>query len=226
MSLIISDEDIVHLLKGTEKFRAQYFSKDKANALYEKLVAEGQSPKTMVIACSDSRVDPSIILESQPGELFIVRNVANLVPPYDNDPKHHGTSAALEFAVQTLQVSNIIILGHSHCGGIRALLASSPKPYTTEAHSFIDSWMKIAEVAKAITLSECSHSDISEKEKMCEEQSLRISLKNLMTFPWIHERVAKGELHLYAWRFDLISGKIQCFNSASQQFEDLAYVKD
>lgn len=214
------DLEIERFLHGYQQFREKYFAKNKKNSLYKKLVREGQSPKTMVIACSDSRVDPSIILGSEPGELFVVRNVANLVPPYDNDPKHHGTSAALEFAVQTLGVNHIIVLGHSHCGGIRALLAA-PIQAHTQGNSFISSWMNIANVAKAKVLAEYRDAPVAQQEKTCEEQSLRISLKNLLTFPWIHEKVTAGMLSLHAWRFDLSTGIIQHFNTKTQAFEDL-----
>lgn len=217
---ISHDHEIERFLQGYQQFRSTYFSDDKKHVLYEKLVKEGQSPKTMVIACSDSRVDPSIILGSQPGELFVVRNVANLVPPYDNDPKHHGTSAALEFAVQTLSVQHIIVLGHSHCGGIRALLAT-PMHTHAQSNSFIDSWMNIANVAKAKVIADYRDAPIEQQEKTCEEQSLRISLKNLLTFPWIHEKVSAGMLTLHAWRFDLSSGIIQRLNTNTQLFEDL-----
>lgn len=215
------DAEMERLLQGYQQFRSQYFSEKKENSLYEKLVHEGQSPKIMIIACSDSRVDPSIILGSLPGELFVVRNVANLVPPYDNDPKHHGTSAALEFAVQTLGVNHIIVLGHSHCGGIRALLATPAAAHGQQHHSFISSWMNIAHVAKAKVLAECPHASIDLQEQTCEEYSLRISLKNLLTFPWIHEKVSARVLALHAWRFDLSSGMIQKLNSNTQTFEDL-----
>lgn len=218
-----SDPEIKRFLKGYEQFKADYFPQGEKNALYKKLVEEGQSPKTMVIACSDSRVDPSIILGSMPGELFVVRNVANLVPPYDNDPKHHGTSAALEFAVLTLGVSHIIVLGHSHCGGIRALLASPTATNPLQPNSFISSWMNIANVAKEKVLAESKNEAPLLQEKMCEEQSLRISLNNLLTFPWIHEKVVAGTLSLHAWRFDLNTGNIACFNPQSQVFETLLH---
>ncbi len=215
------DVEMQRLLEGYRQFRETYFEGNKPHALYQKLVEEGQNPKTMVIACSDSRVDPSIILGSLPGELFVVRNVANLVPPYDNDPKHHGTSAALEFAVQTLGVRHIILLGHSHCGGIRALLTKSDTEMTPKNPSFISSWMNIANAAKTKTLTHFEQAPLELQEKMCEEYSLKISLNNLLTFPWIHEKVTDATLALHAWRFDLGTGMIQGFHTERQTFEDL-----
>jgi carbonic anhydrase len=217
--------EINRLIRGHEDFRAYYFNNPQ-NSLYENLVKKGQSPKTMVIACSDSRVDPSIILNSAPGELFVVRNVANLVPPFDNDPKHHGTSAALEFAVQTLKVENIIVLGHSHCGGIHALLKEEDKPKLPKPPSFIGSWMSIAKQAKEKTLATCKDYPIEYQEKVCEEHALATSLNNLLSFPWIAEKVNLGLLSLHAWRFDLTSGRIQQLNTQSEKFEDLEAVPE
>ena len=211
------DSEIDQFIRGYKKFRAHYFCKNKTNPLYEKLVAEGQNPKTMVITCSDARVDPSIILDVLPGELFVVRNVANLVPPYDNDPKHHGTSAALEFAVQTLQVQHIIVLAHSDCGGIRALLEA---PEAQES-SFISSWMNIAQAAKENVLTHHRDLPFEQQAQICEETALLISLNNLRTFPWIKDKIQAGQLSLHAWRFDLSTGIMTKFNETLNQFEPL-----
>lgn len=214
------NDEISRLIMGYQQFRSQYFKNPK-NTLFKDLVDKGQSPKIMVIACSDSRVDPSTILGGLPGELFVVRNVANLIPPYDNDPKHHGTSAALEFAVQSLKVHHIIVLGHSHCGGIRALLKPPRHSKNSKESSFITSWMNIANEAKEKVLTQCKEQPLEQQAKVCEEQSLLISLKNLRTFPWIDEKVCAGILSLHVWRFDLSTGTIQRFNADSHQFEDL-----
>lgn len=211
------NKEIEAFIAGYKKFRAHYFSKDKKNPLYARLVQDGQNPKTMIITCSDARVDPSIILDVLPGELFVVRNVANLVPPYDNDPKHHGTSAALEFGVRFLHVHHIIILAHSHCGGIRALLETSD----VKENDFISSWMNIAQAAKEKVLRHYQHLPLEQQAAYCEEASLLISLKNLRTFPWIEEKVQANQLFLHAWRFDLANGMIKRFNAALDQFEDL-----
>ena len=212
--------EINRLIHGFEEFRSKYFNNPNNIDVYKGLVKYGQEPKTMVVACSDSRVDPSIILNSKPGQLFVVRNVANLVPPFDNDPKHHGTSAALEFAVHDLKVQNIIVLGHSHCGGIRTLLKDK-KTSDARQTDFITSWMSIAKKAKEKALTEGHHQTIEQKAKACEEHSLSISFNNLLTFPWIEEKVKSGLLHLHAWRFDLNKGILQRFNPELKQFENL-----
>jgi len=137
---------ITSLIEGYRKFRAKHFEESKT---YDSLVEYGQNPNVMLIACCDSRVDPAIVTGCEPGELFVTRNVANLVPPYEKDAGYHGTSAALEFGVTGLEVSDIIIFGHSHCGGIRTLMEA---PDNKDPSDFITAWMNIATPAKQIIL--------------------------------------------------------------------------
>jgi len=222
--------EIERLVRGYEKFRAKYFN-DPQNDLYKTLVKQGQKPKTMVVACSDSRVDPSILLNSAPGQLFIVRNVANLVPPWDPEVSHdgaktlhyHGTSAALEFAVRDLKVENLVLLGHSHCGGIRALLKTDNQSKASRAKDFITRWMNIAEAARKKVFTACKKQSLEKQARRCEEEALIVSLKNLLTFPWIAEKVDAGKLQLHAWHFDLSTGILQGFNPRSNKFEDLKH---
>ncbi len=209
-------DTIKQLTQGYQTFHHAYFGSGD-NTLYRDLVHKGQSPKTMIIACSDSRVDPATVLNCAPGDVFVVRNVANLVPPCEDDTKHHGTSAALEFAVCFLQVEHIIVFGHSYCGGIRALLNDTPP--ASGSHGFIASWMDIASDAKQKAL--VNHDSDKEQEKQCCEYSLIASLNNLQTFPWIAERAKSGTLSLHAWHFDLETGHIKCFNADQQRFEQL-----
>ncbi len=137
-----TESAIFPLIEGYKQFKEKYFKNTKS---FDDLVKYGQKPKVLVVACCDSRVDPSIVTNCNPGELFVVRNVANLVPPFDGDHRHHSTSAALEFGVMDLEVSDIIVFGHSHCGGIRALMESSEDENTSD---FITAWMSIAKPAK------------------------------------------------------------------------------
>lgn len=212
--------NVEHLINGHKHFRDKFFQGPNKN-LYENLVKNGQSPKIMVISCSDSRVDPSIIFDSTPGAMFVVRNVGALVPPCDQNPKHHGTSAALQFAVQTLEVEDIIILGHSHCGGIRSLVNASPLPTHLSEKSFILSWMNIAEDARKEALLKGKNRSLEDQAKICEERSIVISLSNLRTFSWINEKVNKKTLLLHGWRFDMLTGAIQAYNSKLDKFEKL-----
>jgi carbonic anhydrase len=187
------------LIEGYRRFRATQWPKERDR--FEHTADQGQSPKAMVIACSDSRVDPQMILGAGPGELFVVRNVANLVPPYEQDAAYHGTSAALEFGVRSLKVSELIVLGHGMCGGVHALLHGSHENGTTD---FIDHWMQIAEPAKRAT----EGSPPDQRQKACEEATVRLSLLNLMTFPWVAEAVVGGRLSLHGAYFDIRHGQL------------------
>lgn len=192
---------IATLLKGHQRFYEEYFIKNPE--VYQKLVEEGQAPKTLVIACSDSRVDPSIILDTKPGDIFVIRNVANLVPPYEHDEAScHGTSAAIEYAVKQLKVENIIVLGHSHCGGIKALIEDEEND-----HNFIDNWIYIAKEAKIKALKSSNNEE--EICEHCEKEAIHVSLQNLMSFPFIKEKVQNQELELQGWYFSLEQGIIE-----------------
>lgn len=162
----------------------------------------------MVLACSDSRVDPTMIFNVEPGELFILRNVANLVPPYQPDLAFHATSAALEFAVRVLEVTDLIVMGHAMCGGIGVLLRGPP----AGAGDFLMPWMRIAEPAKRRVLARGS----ADPQTECEQESVKLSLENLLTFPWIADRVAQGHLTLTGSVFDIRSGVLALLNSDGQ----------
>ena len=193
------------LLEGYERFRDGYWKQHKD--LYLTLAREGQSPLAMVIACADSRVAPEAIFDCAPGDIFVVRNVSALVPPYEPDGQKHSTSAALEFAVNALQVRSILVLGHSGCGGIRALM----KGPTEGTHDFIDSWMEIAKTARQRVCDspETSEADFETQCAACEHEAIRISIANLLTFPWIKERVLDGRLTLTGLHFNVETGNLQ-----------------
>jgi carbonic anhydrase len=207
--------DIKYIIEGYKKFRQKYF--DGSNSIFEDL-KNGQSPKILVIACSDSRVDPTIILNCKPGDLFVVRNVANLVPPYENDDGHHGTSAALEFAVCGLEVKHIIIFGHSSCGGINALVTNPDK---MQEKNFISRWMELAQPAYQKTIENYPNASIDDKVSSCAHFALINSLKNLYSFPWIKSKVENSELSLHSWFFNIETGIIEEFNSELDKFVDL-----
>ncbi len=187
---------MLNLIEGYRRFRRQQWPERRAT--FERLAVGGQSPRAMVIACSDSRVDPTMIFSAEPGELFILRNVANLVPPYQPDLAFHATSAALEFAVRVLEVSDLIVMGHAMCGGIRVLLHGAPDP----AGDFLVPWMRIAEPAKRRVLQRAS----ADPQSDCEQESVKLSLENLLTFPWLAERVSAQQLTLTGTIFDIRSG--------------------
>jgi len=185
------------LIEGYRRFRAEVWPRERSR--FEALAALGQRPRALVIACSDSRVDPQMIFNAAPGELFVIRNVANLVPPCAPDAAYHGTSAALEFAVRVLAVRDIVVVGHALCGGVRALLEGAPP----EAGDFVAPWMRIARAARERTLA-CEPAEA--RQEACEHEVVRLSLANLMTFPWVREAVEAGRLRLHGLHFDIRSG--------------------
>jgi len=187
------------LIAGYRRFRAETWPRERAR--FEDLASKGQRPHTMVIACSDSRVDPQMIFSAGPGELFVLRNVANLVPPYMPDALFHGTSAAVEFGVRVLKVDRIVVMGHALCGGIRALLEGTPP----EAADFVAGWIRIAQRARAVAL-RCD--DPAQHQELAEHEAVRISLANLMTFPWVTEAVATGRLTLHGAHFGVATGRL------------------
>jgi len=156
-----------------------------------------------LVSCCDSRVEPSITLDCEPGDLFVIRNVANLVPPCESNDSFHGTSAALEFAVTGLEVESIIVFGHTQCGGIKALMDTQPA-----STSFISNWMKQLSVVRNNILTDKNLISEVQRNHACEQQGISQSLKNLMTFPWICSRVNKGELKLHGWHYDLNSAEL------------------
>jgi carbonic anhydrase len=184
------------LIEGYRRFRLEQWPEWRPT--FERLANSGQAPSTMIITCSDSRVDPSMIFGAEPGNMFVLRNVAALVPPYEPDSASHGTSAALEFAVRVLEVKNLIVMGHAMCGGIRVLLQGAPDP----AGDFLLPWMRIADRAKRRVLERAS----ADPQTECEQESVKVSLENLRTFPWIDDRVASGKLVLTGQIFDIRTG--------------------
>lgn len=187
------------LIAGYRRFRSGTWDRERAR--FNELSQSGQSPRTMLIACSDSRADPQMLFDARPGELFVARNVANLMPPYSPDSKFHGTSAALEFGVRVLKVRNVVVMGHAMCGGIHALLHGAPD----EASDFVGHWVNIAERAKLRAL----QFPPEKRQDYCERESVRLSLENLMTFPWVREPVEAGALALHGCFFDIRSGVME-----------------
>lgn len=204
------------LVSGFHRFRQQHFG--EADALYKQLVQDGQTPRILMVACCDSRVDPSLVMKCAPGDLFVIRNVANLVPPAeDSDQGRHGTSAALEYGVRVLEVEHIIILGHSHCGGIRAMLDG----VKAEETSYVRSWMRVAEAARKAIMVGQPQLTQAERARMCEQQAILCSLENLMTFSWVREGVSAGTLQLHGWYFDIEHGQLLQYDSVKRSFEPM-----
>ena len=182
------------LLDGYRRFRSEIWPAERAR--YEALARWGQAPETMVIACSDSRVDPQTVFGAVPGEMFVLRNIGGLVPPYQPDAHYHGTSAAIEFGVRVLKVARLVALGHAQCGGVRAMALGAPP----EARDFVASWVEIAKPALSAA------GGGAERLDAIEAAVVRLSLANLMTFPFVAEAVAAGRLALHGFRFDIHTG--------------------
>jgi carbonic anhydrase len=200
------------LAEGYESFRHHRYASEADR--YEKLATKGQKPKTMIIACCDSRAAPETIFDAGPGELFVVRNVANLVPPYAPDDKNHSTSAALEFAVNALKVEHIVVMGHGKCGGIASVVTDFT-PLTNS--DFIGKWMSdVQDVASAVTVAEGT--PVHEHCKQVEHASVEHSLANLRTFPWIRSRIQNGELSGHGAWFDIALGELHVYDEANNQW--------
>jgi carbonic anhydrase len=179
---------------------------------YRELAVHGQTPETMVIGCCDSRVSPEVIFDVGPGELFVVRNVANLIPPYSPDNAYHGISSALEYAVTVLQVRHIVVLGHARCGGVQAFADDAA------GGEFIGKWISLlAPVAAEIE----AQSDEPEYLTRLEQASILASLQNLQTFPFIRRRCESHTLALHGAYFDVASGELSALDAASRRFVPL-----
>jgi carbonic anhydrase len=201
------------LVEGYRAFRRGRLRREQAR--YRELADHGQAPEIMVIGCCDSRVSPEVIFDSGPGELFVVRNVANLVPPYAPGASYQGVSSALEFAVQVLGVKHILVLGHGRCGGIKAF-AERGAPLSPG--DFIGRWISlIAPAARRIEAKQDSAGYLT----LLEQASLATTLDNLMTFPFVREQVERNQLTLHAAHFDVSSGELAVRDPATGRFETL-----
>lgn len=200
------------LLNGYYTFRASNFRRQKS--LYEDLGRSGQSPDVMLIACADSRVEPGDIFDSVPGEMFVVRNVANLVPPRDETAGYHGTSAALEFAVESLGVKAIIVMGHESCGGIGACLGQvGYKP-----GGYISKWISILNETRDAVI---SSTPVDQQQSALEFAGIRQSLENLATFPCVASRVEDGSLELMGAYFSVIRGVLMFADGPNGEFREI-----
>jgi carbonic anhydrase len=193
------------LLAGYRKFRHEVWPHDQSH--YAAL-AEGQKPHTLVISCSDSRVDPATIFSARPGELFVIRNVASVVPPFDTNAGYHGVSAAIAFAVVNLEVGRIVVLGHEHCGGVAAAMAPDARNLATP---FLSQWVSLL----APAVDKCG----GRNRLDVEYESVRLSLERLMTFPFVADRVQHGGLQLMGAHFKISDGTLSVLDRQGRQFQ-------
>ncbi|KAJ8460716.1 hypothetical protein OPV22_033642 [Ensete ventricosum] len=193
-------DPVERLTSGFESFKKEVYENNPT--LFSQL-AQGQSPKFLVFACADSRVCPSVVLSFQPGEAFIVRNIANMVPPYDQT-RYSGVGAAVEYAVVHLKVEFIVVIGHSRCGGIKGLM--SMKEDGTTSSDFIEEWVKICLPAMEKVKAEHSALPFTDQCTQCEKEAVNISLENLKTYPFVSEGVEKNTLKLIGAHYDFVAG--------------------
>lgn len=203
------------LLKGYRRFREDGYRKQRAR--YDRLVAEGQSPKLMIIGCSDSRVDPAQIFDVDPGEIFVVRNVAALVPPFETTPGLHGVSAALEFAVQVLKVKQIVVMGHGMCGGCKAALTQELHGSEPGQGGFIANWIHLLDEARE-PVAAAHGIEGRHAEREMELAAVKVSIDNLRTFPCIREKEATGEIKLRGTFFAISDGVLHLLDETSGTF--------
>lgn len=201
------------LLNGHANFMAGCYTREKDR--YRELAAIGQAPSTMIIACCDSRAAPELIFDAAPGELFVLRNVANLVPTYQPDGGQHGTSAGIEFAVKDLGISNIVIMGHGRCGGIKAALAPEQGPL--DDGDFIGKWMSmLGGLPEQVGQNELMTA--SERQTALERISIRNSIQNLRTFPYVAALEADGKLAVHGAWFDISTGELWIMDAEAGDF--------
>jgi carbonic anhydrase len=209
-------KDIAAFIAGFERFQAKYFQDERS--LFSRL-RQDQQPRALVISCCDSRVDPALLTGAKPGDMFVVRNVGNLVPPYRNGAEAPGIRSAIEFAVKNLEVEHIIVMGHSHCGGIEALMQG--EGITQSHYEFIGAWVRIAKRARDWVLRELPEEPPAVQARACEQVAILVSLDNLLSFPWIRERVDKNTLALHGWYFDIDIGELLAYSAETKTFLSL-----
>lgn len=212
----LPDEFPDRLIDGYQAFRAGRYPTEEER--YRRLADAGQKPQIMIIGCCDSRVSPEVIFDAGPGEIFVVRNVANLVPPYSPDGELHGTSAALEFAVVALKVKHIVVMGHGRCGGIGAALSEGDEPLTPG--DFIGKWMSMID-GTATRVREDASIPHEHKQRFLEHEGVKISLSNLLSFPCVQQRHEKGSLRLHGAWFDVSEGELHVLDPATRRFKVL-----
>ncbi len=208
---------IESLIEGYRAFRTGIYRQNEER--YRALANRTQKPKALIIACCDSRADPAMVFSADPGELFVVRNVANLVPPYEPDTHYHGTSAAIEFGVTGLEIADVIVMGHARCGGIEALYESGRgNPPKGE---FVSGWMSLAEGVAEDVRKTHAHLDREAMLRQMEQRAVLRSIEMLRTFPFIREREADGRLRLHGWFYGIGSGVLSIYDEAQDRFVDM-----
>ncbi len=209
--------DVSKFLSGFRRFQQNYLGEH--HDLFDQLVLQGQRPRALMIACCDSRCDPALLTDCDPGDMFVVRNVANLVPPHVQATYFAATTSAIAFAIHNLEVEHVIVMGHAQCGGIRALMENKTPDCNEE--ELIAKWLGIAEDARRHVLQALPEKPAEVLAHACEQAAILVSLENLMSYPWISQRVHEGRLALHGWYFDMPRGELLQYQPESGSFEVL-----
>lgn len=207
---------IKDLIKGHQQFKEN--QSDDFKEELKRLVKEGQKPEVLFIGCSDSRVTPDLMLGTKPGDMFILRNVGNFIPPYKHDEDFHGSAAAIQFAVSVLKVKHIIVCGHSHCGACKSLYHDIPDD---ESYIHIKTWLKLGAQAKERTLRNKRFNTEEEMYRVTERNSIRHQLDNLMTYPEINKLSNEDKISIHGWYYDIENGNIYVYNKENDQFKPI-----
>ena len=210
------DNRLQEFAKGHADFQKVAFSKNKQR--FSNLIQNGQNPKALFIGCSDSRVMPAMITGSKPGDLFIVRNIGNFVAPFNPDADYHATAAAIEYAVSVLEISDIIICGHSDCGAIAAMYKDIPK---TQENIHTIKWLELGNEAKKVAMLAYKNESKEKMLRYTEKISVIYQIDNLLTYPDVKKRVDEGSLYIHAWYYDMASGEIEYYDEESYEFKAL-----
>ena len=204
------------LVKGYREFKRTRFAREKR--IYERLAEKGQEPKVLVIACSDSRVSPSVVFGSEPGDIFVARNIANIVPPYDPDAKPRSIGAVVEYAVKVLKVSDIVVKGHARCGGVAALVdGGSHLP----PNDYLKPWVEVASPSRSFYPTNFDALPAEEKRLCSEQANIQNSITNLAGYPWVRERLEAGALRIHGWHFDFKDGTLTRLNHESGEWVEV-----
>lgn len=217
MAFWSKQKPVDHLIDGYRRFKRTTFHRDQK--LYRKLAEKGQSPKIMVIACSDSRASPSAIFGVQPGDIFVARNIANIVPPHDPDGRPRSIGAAVEYAVKVLGVTDIVVKGHARCGGVAALVSNGSGLPPTD---YLKPWVEVAAPARALFPANFASLPADEQRRVAEYAVIQNSILNLSGFPWVRERLEKGTLRIHGWHFDIQDGKLSRLDHESGEWTEVS----
>ncbi len=211
--------DIGKLISGFRVFKATTFEKQRDTI--EHLMHQGQKPSTMIISCVDIRISPAELFASNPGELYVINNIGGLVPKHDEN-QVHGILSAIEYAVTNIEVENIIVLGHAKCEGIKMMMSDQFSAVKDGLSESMKAWLSIAKEAREAVKDQLSTKSKEEQQKSCEHESIIISMKNLLQYPYVAERMKKNKLNIFGWHFNIQTGDIMAFNPDNGFFETIS----